>query len=303
MEAKGLVMLVNATARPPRPGSRCQAAWGGARKDSAASAATFAGMDELRPPLAGRMLIRELRRQLAAAGDSERARGQQAYMKSAMPFWGVRTPELRKIGRSLFRTYPLDGFEEWRATVLSLWRTAGRREERHAAIDLGGFKAYRPLRTMRALPVFEEMIVSGAWWDYVDAIASRRLRELVERYPKTMAKRMRIWSRCGDLWKRRSSIICQLGRKGDTDLELLYATIGENLVGSRFGHEFFVRKAIGWALRDLAWHDPEKIRRFVREHEDRLSPLSRREALKNLRRAQPVAGAVRRSRARSLGGS
>ena len=240
-------------------------------------------MEELRPPAAGRKLILELRRELAAAGDPERARGQQAYMKSAMPFWGVKTPELRKIGRALFRTYPLEGFEEWRATVLTLWRTAGRREERHAAIDLSGFPAYKPLRTMKALHVFEEMIVSGAWWDFVDAVASHRLRELVERYPKTMHKRMRIWCRCGDLWKRRSSMICQLGRKGDTDMELLRATIGRNLLGSRFGNEFFIRKAIGWALRDLAWHDPEEVRRFVREHEQHLSPLSRREALKNLR--------------------
>ena len=166
--------------------------------------------------------------------------------------------------------------------MLTLWRTAGRREERHAAIDLSGYRAYQPLRTMKALPVFEEMIVTGAWWDYVDAVASHRLRELVERYPKTMAKRMKVWSRCPDMWKRRASMICQLGRKGATDLELLHATIGENLLGSRFGGEFFIRKAIGWALRDLAWHDPAEVRRFVREHEERLSPLSRREALRNV---------------------
>ena len=243
-------------------------------------------MEELRPPAAGRKLILELRRGLAAAADPVRAQGQQAYMKSEMRFWGVKTPELRKIGRAVFRRYALQGFEEWRSTVLALWRTAGRREERHAAIDLSGFPAYKPLRTMKALPVFEEMIVSGAWWDYVDAVASHRLRELVERYPKTMARRMRIWSRCPDMWKRRSSMICQLGRKGDTDLELLHATIGQNLLGSRFGNEFFIRKAIGWALRDLAWHDPEEVRRFVREHEERLSPLSRREALKNLHGAR-----------------
>ena len=197
-------------------------------------------MAELSPPPAGRKLILELRRELAAAGDPVRAQGQQA------------------------------------------WRTADRREERHAAIDLSGYPGYQPVRTMHALPVFEEMIVSGAWWDYVDAISSHRLRELVEHYPRTMAKRMRIWSRCGDLWKRRASMICQLGRKGDTDLELLYTTIGENLLGSRFGGEFFVRKAIGWALRDLAWLDPDEVRRFVRENEECLSPLSRREALKNI---------------------
>ena len=85
-------------------------------------------------------------------------------------------------------------------------------------------------------------------------------------------------------------MICQLGRKGSTDLDLLYATIGENLLESRFGGEFFIRKAIGWALRDLAWHDPEEVLRFVRAHEERLSPLSRREALKNLAGARSVPG-------------
>ncbi len=233
-------------------------------------------------PPAGVALIAELRSALEAAADPVRAEGQQRYMKSAMPFWGVTTPELRKIGRGLFAAHPLEGFEEWRATVLALWRTAGRREERHAAIDLSGWRAYRLLRNMRALPVFEEMIVTGAWWDYVDALASHRLRELVERHPKPMARRMRTWSRCPDMWKRRASIICQLKRKGETDLELLRATIGENLLGSRFGGEFFIRKAIGWALRDLAWHDADEVRRFVGENEERLSPLSRREALKNV---------------------
>ena len=69
-------------------------------------------MAELRPPPAGRKLILELRRELADAADPVRAQGQQAYMKSEMPFWGVKTPELRKIGRAAFRRYPLDGFEE-----------------------------------------------------------------------------------------------------------------------------------------------------------------------------------------------
>ena len=80
------------------------------------------------------------------------------------------------------------------------------------------------------------------------------------------------------MWKRRTSIICQLGFKRDTDLDLLYACIRPSL-GSK---EFFLRKAIGWALRQYAWTDPSEIQRYVREHEDRLSLLSRREALKNV---------------------
>ena len=91
---------------------------------------------------------------------------------------------------------------------------------------------------------------------------------------------MRRWSRDANLWKRRVSIICQLGFKDGTDMALLRDCIEANL-GDR---EYFVRKAIGWALRDLAWHDPWTVDRYVREHENELSPLSRREATKNLAR-------------------
>jgi len=89
---------------------------------------------------------------------------------------------------------------------------------------------------------------------------------------------MRRWSTDPSMWKRRVSIICQLGFKKDTDLELLYGNIEPNL-GDR---EFFIRKAIGWALRQYAWTDPSEVARYVRANESRLSVLSRREALKNI---------------------
>ena len=89
---------------------------------------------------------------------------------------------------------------------------------------------------------------------------------------------MRAWSTDSNLWKRRISIICQLSLKGDTDLELLYANIEPNLSD----REFFIRKAIGWALRQYAWTDPKEVARYVAAHESELSGLSRREALKNI---------------------
>jgi 3-methyladenine DNA glycosylase AlkD len=93
-----------------------------------------------------------------------------------------------------------------------------------------------------------------------------------------MRREMLAWSRSDDLWKRRSAILCQLTFKKDTDLDLLYAVI-EPALDSR---EFFLRKAIGWALRQYAWTDPKEVRRYVRDHEKELSPLSKREALKNI---------------------
>ena len=124
------------------------------------------------------------------------------------------------------------------------------------------------------------MIVTGAWWDYVDSIASHRLRELLEKYPTELSREMRAWSRDRDIWKRRSSIICQLNRKSDTDLELLFDCIDPNLSDP----DFFIRKGIRWALRSLAWTYLETVETYISQNRDRISPLSRREALKNAER-------------------
>ncbi len=201
----------------------------------------------------------------------------QAYMKSAMPYYGVPMPELRRITRRLVPEHPLTSLDAWRSAVLTLWRDATHREERYAAIELTGARPYRAYRTLDALPMYEELIVTGAWWDYVDAI-SHRLGDLLRAYPDPMNRTMRQWAYDEDLWKRRSAIVCQLGFKADTDLSLLYDCIAPNLAD----REFFIRKAIGWALRDYAWFDPVEVVRYVGHHEAELSPLSRREALKNV---------------------
>jgi 3-methyladenine DNA glycosylase AlkD len=122
------------------------------------------------------------------------------------------------------------------------------------------------------------MIVTGAWWDYVDSLASHQVGGLLLLDPAAIRPRMLAWSRDRDMWKRRTSIICQLRFKADTDLELLAACIQPSL-GSK---EFFLRKAIGWALRQYAWVDPDWVVGYVDSHQAHLSPLSRREALKNL---------------------
>jgi 3-methyladenine DNA glycosylase AlkD len=201
----------------------------------------------------------------------------QAYMKSAMPYFGIQTPELRAICKRLFKAHPIDIADDWRDTCLRLWREARFREERYAAIGLTGVALYRPFQTLDTLPMYEEMIVTGAWWDFVDSIASNRLGPLVHSYPGRMRKEMLKWSRGQDMWKRRASILCQLGFKRDTDLELLYACIEPSLASK----EFFLQKAIGWALRQYAWTDSREVARYVREREKELSVLSKREALKN----------------------
>ena len=223
-------------------------------------------------------LVTAVRAALEEAADPVKAPQMQAYMKSDMPYRGVSAPAQKVLWREIFRDHRLASAEEWRRVIVELWRSAKYREERYAAIALSDLKAYAPHRTMKSLPMFEEMIVTGAWWDYVDAIASHQLGDILRGEPLRMKPLMRRWAMDRDMWKRRAAILCQLGFKSDTDLDLLYACI-EPSVDSR---EFFLRKAIGWALRQYAWTDPREVRRYVKANRARLSPLSVREAMKNI---------------------
>lgn len=223
-------------------------------------------------------LLLALRRELSARGDPERARGAQAYMKSAMPFHGVGAVPLRAVCRELFATVELPGAAEYRSEVLGVFRGATHREELYAAVELARLKRAAPLRDLAFLPVCEEMVVAGAWWDVVDAVASHLLGELLRKEPRAMRREMLAWSRCDDLWKRRAAILCQLGLRERTDVPLLHACIEPALASK----EFFLRKAIGWALRQHARTDPDGVLRYVERNADRLSALSRREATKHL---------------------
>jgi 3-methyladenine DNA glycosylase AlkD len=221
-----------------------------------------------------------MRGALANAADPERAPGMQAYMKSEMPYRGISAPDMRGIAKRVIADHPLTSCEQWRAAVLELWRGAGFREERYAAIELLANRRHKDCKTPEVLPLYEEMIVTGAWWDYVDEI-SHHVGNLLRSHPEQIGPVMRAWSTDKDLWKRRVSIICQISFKKDTNLDLLYANIEPNLPE----RNFFIRKAIGWALRAYAWTDPGEVSRYVAANEARLSGLSRREALKNINKS------------------
>jgi 3-methyladenine DNA glycosylase AlkD len=223
-------------------------------------------------------LVTAVRDGLKAAADPVKAPQMQAYMKSAMPYRGVPGPAQKALWRQVFRAHPLTSEAQWKKVALELWRRAEYREERYAAVALTDQKVYAPYRTMAAIPLFEEMIVSGAWWDFVDWIAGHQMGGILRAEPRAMKPLMRTWAKDDDLWKRRTAILCQLGFKRDTDLDLLYACIEPSLDR----REFFLRKAIGWALRQYAWTDPKEVTRYVKANRDRLSPLSIREATKNI---------------------
>lgn len=226
--------------------------------------------------MANRELISAIRSALRAAADPARSAGAQAYLKSEMPSLGVRVPEVRRIVKDAARQLPPGSLPELQSTVLELWRGANWREERYAAIDLTGLRL--AAGEMSMLPLYEEIIRSGAWWDLVDGV-SHRLCELLQSHREDMSIVLRRWSTDADFWIRRAAITAQLGAKSATDPALLAAVIEPNLAD----REFFIRKAIGWALRDYAATDPDWVRAFAARHGEALSPLSRREALRKLR--------------------
>jgi len=218
-------------------------------------------------------LVTSIRTALRQAADPAIAPGQQAYMKSSLPFLGVRVPAVRALVREATRD-DRDAPALLEAALV-LWREAAFREERYAALALMALKPLRGDATL--LQVHQEMIRTGAWWDLVDE-AAHRLREIFDVDPELMAVEMRVWSDDHDLWVRRAAIISQIGRRDATDLDVLEYAILANVDDP----EFFIRKAIGWALREYGKHDLEWVRTFVSQHPE-LSPLSRREALKSLR--------------------
>ena len=225
-----------------------------------------------------RALIRDIRSALKAVGNAADAKGMQAYMKSEMLCYGVKKPARVAALTPVFDARPIETWEDLRDTTLELWRKAKFREERYAALDLTRRKEHRDHLVMKAMPMYEEMIVSGAWWDYVDEIAAQRVWKILESDEKKMAKLMRKWSKDDDMWKRRTSILCQLKRKDRIDTKLLVDCMEPSIASK----EFFLRKAIGWALRAHSYVDPDWVIDYVEKNADRLSGLSKREGLKVL---------------------
>ena len=168
-------------------------------------------------------------------------------MKSATPYLGVRVPAMRALTRAEAKLRPFATTADLIDTVLGLWRAADYREEHYAAIALLDTPAARRLREPALLETLRELIRTGAWWDYVDELA-HRVGDLLLGWPDEVRPALLTWAQSDDRWLRRASIICQLGARDRVDLKLLTVAI-ESSIGES---DFFLRKAIGWALRDYA---------------------------------------------------
>jgi 3-methyladenine DNA glycosylase AlkD len=203
----------------------------------------------------------------------------QKYMKSTMPYHGVMSPEAKVINKEVFDDLAFTDANDWNQTVRSIWDHATHREERYAALYVARSNAGEPYRTqIDALDLYRYLASSGAWWDYIDPLSTSHIGDVLRAHPGEAKKIMREWSETEDMWLRRCSIICQLASKGSSmDLPFLFSMISR----AADRPEFFLRKAIGWALRQAAREFPEEIVRYVKENEAKLSALSVKEALKH----------------------
>lgn len=218
-----------------------------------------------------RIVLEDLQDLLPSLGDSEVAFGAQAYMKGIAPFIGVRAPERRKVARGLARKLPRPTSDELGQTVRALWRLQ-EREYHYLACDL--IEIFIECADKNFLADHVEFLLSHkSWWDTVDLIGSAAVSPLTLKYPSVTL--MRKWSKSSNIWLNRASIQHQRGRKNDTDIPLLLEILDYHSDQS----EFFIAKAIGWALRDLSRVNNLEVKKFLREHPE-LDKVAVREALK-----------------------
>jgi 3-methyladenine DNA glycosylase AlkD len=217
---------------------------------------------------------RRLGRIFPAAADPEKAPAMRAYMRDQFPFLGIQSPLQRALARDVLTGLPRPAEEDLRSVALGCWSLAEREYQYFAC---GLLRRHARLCSAGFLDAAHHLLVTKSWWDTVDALAAHLVGPLVAHHP-ALASTMDEWSRHDNIWLIRTAILHQLRYKEATDAVRLFRYCSQ-----QSGHpDFFVRKAIGWALREYARTAPDAVRAFVASHERRLSALSVREALKNL---------------------
>ena len=205
--------------------------------------------------------------------DAEKAAGMRAYMRGRFHYHGIPTPERRAAVKLLIRSFAPADAAALRTAAHALWQMQ-EREYHYVAVDL--LVHHASALALDDLPWLLELVQEKSWWDSVDALA-KVVSKVVRASGAKGRRQMDRAIRAEDFWVRRIAMIHQLGWRGDTDTVRLFE------YADRLAHEeeFFIRKAVGWALRDYAWHDWRAVEKYLKTARTRLSPLSCREAMKN----------------------
>jgi 3-methyladenine DNA glycosylase AlkD len=225
------------------------------------------------PPLAAEILAR-LTTVYEAARAPERAAPMTAYMRDQFPFLGLPSATQRVLTREVLAGLPRPAEADLRAVAEACWELPEREYQYFAC---GWLRRHARVCSPAFVDTARHLISTKSWWDTVDTLAAHLVGTLVSRHPELVST-MDDWIEDPDMWLVRTAILHQLSYKASTDTDRLF-----RYCTRQAGHrDFFVRKAIGWALRQYAWTDPAAVRAYVRANESQLSPLSVREALKNV---------------------
>ena len=218
--------------------------------------------------------IEELSLAYAQNASAENATPMEKYMKSLFTFHGIKTEVRRALHKQAAENHKEELKKNSRDIALKLY-AKNEREYHYSAIEIL-VKELKKKFTKEDIGLIEKLLVTHSWWDSVDTIAKYLLGGYLQQYPDEIPGVVARFSASDNMWLNRAAILFQLGYKSATDEKLLFCECEKH----RHSKEFFIQKAIGWALREYAKTDPDAVKAFVVKAG--LKPLSTREALKNL---------------------
>jgi 3-methyladenine DNA glycosylase AlkD len=205
--------------------------------------------------------------------NEENAGPMKKYMKDHFPFLGIKKPQRSELEKQFFQETGLLKVDFNKEFIRELWEKEEREYQYTGLVYME--KSLKKLEKVD-LPFMEELITTKSWWDTVDAIAPKPVGTIAEKYPEVIAETIDRWATDDNLWLRRAAILFQLKYKGQTNKELLYRYIKQNADSK----EFFIQKAIGWALREYSKTNSASVKTFIEGTQ--LAPLSVREGSKYL---------------------
>jgi len=217
--------------------------------------------------------LKEIKKIYAANANATIAKGAKAYLLNQFEFYGIKTPLRRKICKEFYKKYPIKDHAELSNLIKECY-AAPQREIHYFAIELLGY--HHKIWSPKTILLIEWMITHQSWWDSVDSTNSFVISKFFLKFPEQIEITTSKWNNSSNKWLQRMSLLFQLNYKAKTNTTLLT----EYIENCQLEEDFFIRKAIGWALRAYAYTDAKWVIQFVKSH-PQLSTLSKREALKH----------------------
>jgi 3-methyladenine DNA glycosylase AlkD len=219
--------------------------------------------------------ISDLENSLRSNSNKEIAIPMESYMKNNFTFLGIKTDKRRAIFKENYEKYKSEVQSDFRTISLELFNKK-EREFHQCAIDLL-VKEFKKNFILNDIKLIENLIVTNSWWDSVDVVAKYLLGRYLIQFPNELFNIIERFSNSDNVWLNRSAIIFQLSYKEKTNFDLLKSECEKH----KESNEFFIQKAIGWALRDYSRFNPNGVTSYV--NSTNLKPLSKREALRNIK--------------------